>query len=99
MARTRSGGVFTIEYTPCSQGILTPVKTLICSNWNTQRLLLLQVVQSSQHLFAVPRRVDARIGPRNLAAGIDDEGMPRGKLYHSKICQRTIRPAHLAITV
>src|SRR5271167_621369 len=47
----------------------------------------------------MPRRIDARISPGNLPAGIDKEGMPRRKLYHSKIRQRTVGSAHLAVTV
>ena len=69
------------------------------SSPNHQLSLLLQLSERSQHIAAVPRGIDAGINPGNLPARIDEESMPRGKLYHSKIRKRSVGAAHLTVAI
>ena len=48
---------------------------------------LLQQIQFRQNIAAVPDGIHSGIGLRDLAAGVDEEGMPLGKFHQTEIGQ------------
>src|SRR5580704_9380890 len=59
----------------------------------------LQRIQFRQHFGAMATWIDARVRLRNLPGGINEEGISRRELHHSKVGQRSVGSRHFVVRI
>src|ERR1041384_1698338 len=64
-----------------------------------RRARLLQLVQLRQHFPAMLRRIHAGKNLRNFSRRINQERVPRRKLHHAQVCERSIGRADFVVRI